>query len=85
MSFTTLRSPTVVPTVKIDAKANRAASRKKTTKKRVTSTGFRRSTEFRRFYDRGDLPLQVAFDGAQVGASVQVIRVCGVYKRVCAL
>lgn len=24
-----------------------------------------RSTEFRRFYDRGDLPLQVAFDGAQ--------------------
>lgn len=22
-------------------------------------------TEFRRFYDRGDLPLQVAFDGAQ--------------------
>jgi hypothetical protein len=24
-----------------------------------------RPTEFRRFYDRGDLPLQVAFDGAQ--------------------
>lgn len=24
-----------------------------------------RGTEFRRFYDRGDLPLQVAFDGAQ--------------------
>jgi len=24
-----------------------------------------RATEFRRFYDRGDLPLQVAFDGAQ--------------------
>jgi len=24
-----------------------------------------KSTEFRRFYDRGDLPLQVAFDGAQ--------------------
>lgn len=25
----------------------------------------RKMTEFRRFYDRGDLPLQVAFDGAQ--------------------
>lgn len=24
-----------------------------------------KGTEFRRFYDRGDLPLQVAFDGAQ--------------------
>jgi len=24
-----------------------------------------KQTEFRRFYDRGDLPLQVAFDGAQ--------------------
>jgi len=24
-----------------------------------------KATEFRRFYDRGDLPLQVAFDGAQ--------------------
>lgn len=29
----------------------------------VRDTG--KQTEFRRFYDRGDLPLQVAFDGAQ--------------------
>jgi len=52
------------------ASSSIAKPKSKTTEKKPISGAFKvrqvsKQSEFRRFYDRGDLPLQVAFDGAQ--------------------
>jgi hypothetical protein len=61
-------SATKIGTVRQSAAASKAKAPAKshsTATRRVVTSATERPTEFRRFYDRGDLPLQVAFDGAQ--------------------